>query len=311
MTIIAGGAFFGCSKLKGVVIHSSVKTIVDDAFYGCEGLTEVKIPGGVTKIGQLAFAKCSKLNKVYWFADANCNVAVDAFAGIASPATLYVRKGEKSAIEGNGQTWWGKFKLVEFCVVTFQDGEGNKLGEQLVESNGTATAPTAPTKEGYIVEWQLGGKEYDFNARVTKDITLVAVWKKKEESTPCTPKDPKTAVQSVQLAAVRAVRNPVGEALELEGMERAGLGERGVRGAGGGERWGEDAARGEVRMRGVLGRGEPCGSPLWARIRGSKDPRLFKDRPTDGAASVCENLCGFEEVKYDENVRSFGPLGPA
>ena len=30
-----------------------------------------------------------------------------------------------------------------------------------------------------------------------------------------------TAVESVQLAGVRAVRNPVGEVLELEGMERA------------------------------------------------------------------------------------------
>ena len=30
-----------------------------------------------------------------------------------------------------------------------------------------------------------------------------------------------------------------------------------------------------------------------ARIRGSKDPRLLRDRPSDGAASVRENLCGF------------------
>ena len=27
-----------------------------------------------------------------------------------------------------------------------------------------------------------------------------------------------------------------------------------------------------------------------ARIRGSKDPRLLRDRPTDGAAMVCKNL---------------------
>ncbi len=35
-----------------------------------------------------------------------------------------------------------------------------------------------------------------------------------------------------------------------------------------------------------------------ARIRGSKDPRLLRDRPTDGAASVCKNSCGFEKVLY-------------
>ena len=200
-----------------------------------------------------------------------------------------MRKGEKAAIEGNGQTWWKKFdEIVEGYVVTFQDREGNKLGEQLVKPNGTATAPTAPTKEGYIVEWQLDGEKYDFSKKVEKNITLVAVgrqnytvtfdakggkpipdaqkvvkdgtataptdptkkgytfvewqldgakydfgtpvtrnitleavWKKKEKSTPSTPKDPKTAVESVQLATARVVQNPVGEVLELEGMERA------------------------------------------------------------------------------------------
>ena len=227
VTRIGWGAFITCSRLKGVVIPSSVKTIGDDAFYGCEGLTEMKIPGGVTKIGQLAFANCSKLNKVYWFTDANCNVGDDAFQEIASAATLYVRQGEMEKIKDKP---WCKniFTIEEGFVVTFKDGEGNKLGEQLVKPNGTATAPTAPTRKGYtLVEWQLDGAKYDFSTLVTKDITLVAVWKKKEESAPSTPKDPKdpkdpkTAVESVQLAGVRAVRNPVGAGLELEGMERA------------------------------------------------------------------------------------------
>ena len=215
---IMGYAFIGCSELTEVPIPSSVKTIGKFAFDGCEDLTEVKIPGGVTNIEQSAFAKCSKLNKVYWFADASCNVGDDAFAEIASPATLYVRHGEMEKIKD--KPWRkNKFKnIVEFYVVTFQDGEGNKLGEQLVE-DGTATAPTAPTKKGYtFAGWQLDGKKYDFSTKVTKDITLVAVWKKKEESTP---NNPETAVESVQLAEVRVVRNPVGAALELEGMERA------------------------------------------------------------------------------------------
>ena len=90
---------------------------------------------------------------------------------------------------------------------------------QTVKEGKAATAPTVPTKEGYtFVEWQLDGAKYDFSTPVTKDITLVAVWKKNEESTP---DNPETAVESVQLEAVRVVRNPVGEALELEGMERA------------------------------------------------------------------------------------------
>ena len=102
------------------------------------------------------------------------------------------------------------------------------------------------------------------------------------------------------------------------GDRRAGLGARGVRGEGGGERWGADAARGEVRMRGVLVRGEPQGSPffvrvlrgdwrwlgsrgsvfqtglpLWTGYRGSEDPRLLRDRPTDGAAWTAKIYAGF------------------
>ena len=312
VTEIKGRAFQGCSGLTSVTIPSSVTTIGDWAFSDCSGLKEVTIPGSVTEIGILAFENCrgltavtfpssvtvirgeafegcSGLNAVYWLAKANCTVSFSAFDGIDSSATLYVRKGEKARIEGNRQTWWKKFdEIVEGYVVTFQDGEGNKLGEQLVQPNGTATAPTAPTKEGYIVEWQLDGEKYDFSKKVEKDITLVAVWKqnytvtfdakggkptpdaqkvvkdgtataptdptkkgytfvewqldgakydfgmkvtenitlvavwkKKEKSTPSTPKDPKTAVESVQLATARVVQNPVGEVLELEGMERA------------------------------------------------------------------------------------------
>ena len=348
VTEIGKWAFAWCSGLTRVKFPSGLKTIGGRAFDGCWGLTEVTIPSSVTEIGKEAFNDCSRLDAVYWLADANCSVEDDAFKMIAFRSTLYVRQGEKAAIEGNGQTWWKKFdEIVEGYVVTFQDWEGNKLGEQLVKPDGTATAPTAPTKEGYIVEWQLDGNKYDFSKKVEKDITLVAVWKqsytvtfdakggkptpdaqkvvkdgtataptaptkkgytfvewqldgaKYDFGTPVTKDitlvavwkqnytvtfdakggkptpdaqkvvkdgtateptapakegftfvewqlegakydfskpvtkditlvavwkqndDPKTAVESVQLAAVRAVRNPVGEALELEGMERA------------------------------------------------------------------------------------------
>ena len=206
----------GGNPEESYTIPGSVKVIGWKAFSDCSGLTAVTIPSSVTEIGNETFKRCSGLNTVYWLADAKCSVGDDAFKEIASPATLYVRQGEKAIIEGNGK-WWQVFsKIVEGYVVTLTDSDGTKLGEQLVEpNNGTATAPTAaPTKEGFtFVEWQLDGAKYDFSTPVTKDITLVAVWKKADHQG--------TAVESVQLVAVRVVRNPVGEVLELEGMERA------------------------------------------------------------------------------------------
>ena len=204
-------------------IPYGVTRIDSSAFSGCDGLTEVEIPSFVGWIGPYAFADCTSLDTVYIYQPDYLEVEETAFEGIAKSATLYVRLGMKEKIKD--KPWCnGKFtNVVGGYVVTFQDGEGNKLGEQLVKpNNGTATAPKAPTKEGYtFAGWQLDGKKYDFGKKVEKNITLVAKWKKKEESTPSTPKDPKTAVESVQLAGVRVVRNPVGEALELEGMERA------------------------------------------------------------------------------------------
>ena len=229
MTVIEKSAFEGCSKLEAVDIPDGMTVIEEYAFKGCNMLKEVTIPGSVKTIGVRAFYGCGSLNTVYVYRPVDQEFTVDeaAFLDIGSQATLYVRPGMKEKIKDKPWRINGKFKnIVEFCVVTFTDSDGTKLGEQLVKpNNGTATAPTAPTREGYIFDgWQLDGAKYDFSAPVTKDITLVAEWKKNEESTPSTPKDPKdpeTAVESVQLAAVRVVRNPVGEALELEGMERA------------------------------------------------------------------------------------------
>ena len=241
---IRAGAFSGCDGLTAVVIPSSVKLISGFTFSGCTELTAVTIPDGMTVIGPFAFQDCNKLkevtipgsvkriyesafkgcgslNAVYVYRPVDQEFTVDAtaFLNIGSQATLYMRPGMKAKIQ-NEEWYKNKFKeLAEFYVVTFNANGGTPTPDaQTVVKDGTATVPKAPTKEGYIVEWQLDGAKYDFSAKVTKDITLVAVWKKKEESTP---DNPETAVESVQLAAVRAVRNPMGEALELEGMERA------------------------------------------------------------------------------------------
>ena len=63
-------------------------------------------------------------------------------------------------------------------TVTFDSKGGTSVASQKVESGKKATKPTNPTKDGYtFVEWTLNEKAYDFNTAVTKDITLVAVWK--------------------------------------------------------------------------------------------------------------------------------------
>ena len=60
--------------------------------------------------------------------------------------------------------------------VTFKDDNGTVLDTKKVRENNTVASYT-PTKDGYkFIEWQLDGKKYDFNTKVTKDITLAAKW---------------------------------------------------------------------------------------------------------------------------------------
>ena len=61
---IDGSAFYGCTKLTGIIIPDGVTSIGDQAFSDCTSLTSVTIGNGVTSIGGAAFADCSSLTSI-------------------------------------------------------------------------------------------------------------------------------------------------------------------------------------------------------------------------------------------------------
>ena len=68
-------------------------------------------------------------------------------------------------------------------TVIFNTNGGTIVAEQKVTKNQKATKPLNPTKNGYtFVEWKLDNQTYNFNTPVTKDLILIAEWKKKTES---------------------------------------------------------------------------------------------------------------------------------
>ena len=68
-------------------------------------------------------------------------------------------------------------------TVTFNTNGGNKIDNQTVKKDEKVKKPTNPTKAGYtFVEWLLDNKTYDFNAPVTKNITLTATYKENKGS---------------------------------------------------------------------------------------------------------------------------------
>ena len=66
---------------------------------------------------------------------------------------------------------------VKTYTVTFITDGVVYLEPLKVNEGSTVKRPTVPEKSGYsFVSWQLEGTDYDFNDKVTKDITLTAVW---------------------------------------------------------------------------------------------------------------------------------------
>ena len=52
----------------------------------------------------------------------------------------------------------------------------------IVNKDGTINEPSTPTRDGYIFKgWYLNGKPFDFSTKITKNITLEAVWEKAPE----------------------------------------------------------------------------------------------------------------------------------
>ena len=64
-------------------------------------------------------------------------------------------------------------------TIKFDSAGGNNVESQMVKDNELANMPSNPVKDGYaFAGWYLGDVEYDFQTAVTKNITLVAKWKK-------------------------------------------------------------------------------------------------------------------------------------
>ena len=61
---IDGGAFFGCSSLKTIILPEILTSIGDSAFSGCSALSGVVIPNNVSVIGKMAFFNCKSLASV-------------------------------------------------------------------------------------------------------------------------------------------------------------------------------------------------------------------------------------------------------
>ena len=169
--------FSSCSELSSVSIPEGVE-VIDGTFSACEKLESVVIPSGVKVLADNSFLGCSALKVVTYLAAADAGVGEVAFAGIANPASLYVRKGEKAKIEANGGDWLKHFQNVEERNVVIFNADGGLPAPalQMVADGGKVEKPAVDPVKGDLkfVAWLLGAKAYNFDEPVNADMELRA-----------------------------------------------------------------------------------------------------------------------------------------
>ena len=73
---------------------------------------------------------------------------------------------------------WSEDPNVKRYEVKFNSDGGSSVASQKIIENKTVKQPANPTRSGYSFEgWYLGNTKYNFNSKVTSNITLIAKWK--------------------------------------------------------------------------------------------------------------------------------------
>ena len=112
------------------------------------------------------------------------------YAAIETPVSVTVYSSSSSG--GSGGSGGGGGSVTSYTV-TFDTRGGSSIDSVKVNRNGTVARPDEPTREGYVFEgWFTDAdctEAYDFDTKVTKNITLYAKWTEKTTE-PVDPEDP-------------------------------------------------------------------------------------------------------------------------
>ena len=218
VTSVGTASFYECTKLEKVHLGNSVRSIGDNAFMLCKNLGSVTLPNSIISIGTGAFISCTSLGSVT-LPDSIISIGAGAFSSctdlksvtipssvqtIGANAFHFGFGGEnKRLVElhytGTQEQWDKLAKENDFInqnilltnsenfdcahTVSFDCGGKAEGTSKVVEYEGIVTPPDDPTAKGYQFEgWYTqknGGELFDFNQKITKDVTVYAHWSKK------------------------------------------------------------------------------------------------------------------------------------
>lgn len=122
-----------------------------------------------------------------------------SFEDAEAEKTIFTMPAEDITVTANWKKRYsggGSSSTTATYTVTFNTQGGSEISSVKVKKNATADKPADPTKEGYAFEGWFTDKDcttaYDFDTKVTKDITLYAKWTEDtdEPADPTEPVDP-------------------------------------------------------------------------------------------------------------------------
>lgn len=94
-TVIAAGAFSGCTKLNSITVPDTITRIDKNTFKDCIGLKSVAFEGNVTEIGDTAFVSCKSLSEILIPASVDV-IGHSAFYGCDGIETFNVANDNKN-----------------------------------------------------------------------------------------------------------------------------------------------------------------------------------------------------------------------
>ena len=197
---IGDSAFGDCSQLETVILPDSITSIGDGAFGNCTQLETVDLGNSVESIGVNAFAFCTNMKKLTIPKSIKEIKAGAFFDGVvpnkleelyytgtkAQWDELAEKCGFKKGNPNNTNPKLTDPEVVFHCAHTVSFDCGNQADgfSEVVQYGETVTPPPAPTAEHYQFKgWYTqedGDETFDFDRKITKDVTIYAHWSKAE-----------------------------------------------------------------------------------------------------------------------------------
>ncbi len=186
ITTIPEYTFSNCEYLSSITVPNSVTSIGESAFYNCKYLTSLTIGNKVFMIGDNAFSNCSFLSLLTLYTTNPPKLIGNALEGIPSSVLIKVPCG--SSVKYKETEYWGNFANYEEAMAgtLIVDVNDATMGSATIIKQNSCADDVAQVQAlalpGYeFVRWSDGAIENPHTVVVTKDMTIIAEFRKIEE----------------------------------------------------------------------------------------------------------------------------------